>query len=70
MRRGVKPYNKRKPYQRKSGGGKFMLNGGRYKEVSFNASSVTKDVFAGMSGLINLIIGKKRIQSNVKIGGR
>ena len=31
MRRGVKPYNKRKIFRRKTGGPKFWLNGGLAK---------------------------------------
>lgn len=70
MRRGFKPYNKRKPFSRKKGGGKFMLNGGRYRAVSFSAASLDKNVFAGMSNLISLILGQKKVQSNTRVGDR
>lgn len=70
MRRGFKPYSKRKPFKRKSGGGKFMLGGGRGKDVSFNTSMLDKNVLAGMSNLIGLILGKKRMQPSMKTGDR
>lgn len=71
MRKGFKPYNKRKPFKRKvNGGQRFMLNGGRHKSVSFNTSSLDKNALAGMSNLINLILGQKRMQSNIKAGNR
>ena len=70
MRRGFKPYNKRKPFKRKKGGARFMLNGGRYKAVSFSAASLDKNVFAGMSNLINSILGQKRVQSSIRTGNR
>lgn len=70
MRRGFKPYNKRKPFKRKKGGGKFMLGGGRGKDVSFDIPSTDKGMMAGMSNLINLILGGKRAQSSIKAGDR
>ena len=60
MRRQFKTYNKRKPFKRKSGGGKFMLGGGRGKDVSFDTSMLDKNVLSGMTNLINLILGRKR----------
>lgn len=60
MRRGFKPYNKRKIFKKKAGGAKFMLRGSRGKDVSFDMSLMDKDMFAGMSNLINLILGQKR----------
>ncbi len=70
MRRGFKPYNKRKPFRRKSGGAKFMLNGRQRKDVSFDTSSLDKNVLAGMSNLIGLILSRKRVQLSVKAGDR
>lgn len=71
MRRGFKPYNKRKPFKRKvNGGQRFMLNGGRYKDVSFDTSSLDKNAFAGMSSLISLILTPKRIRSSIKTGNK
>ena len=62
MRKGLKPYRKRKPYKRKAGGQRFMLSGGRGKDVSFDTSSIDKNALAGMSNLINLILGRKKQQ--------
>ena len=62
MRKGLKPYRKRKPYKRKAGGQRFMLGGSRGKDVSFDMSSMDKSMFAGMSNLINLILGRKKQQ--------
>ena len=39
-----------------------MLSGGRGKDVSFDTSSIDKNAFAGMSNLINLILGRKKQQ--------
>ena len=39
-----------------------MLGGSRGKDVSFDMSSMDKSMFAGMSNLINLILGRKKQQ--------
>ena len=62
MRKGLKPYRKRKPFKRKAGGGKFMLGGGRGKDVSFDMSSTDKGMMAKMSNLISLILERKKQQ--------
>lgn len=62
MRHDQKPYRKRKPSKRKAGGGKFMLGGGRGKDVSFDIPSMDKGMMAGMSNLISLILGRKKQQ--------
>ena len=60
MRRGVKPYNKRKIFKRKSGGSKFFL--GRKSKFDFPASQMPKDPLEGLMGLIQLILGQQRPQ--------
>jgi hypothetical protein len=62
MRKGLKPYRKRKPFKRKAGGAKFMLGGGQRKDVSFDMPSMDKGVMARMSNLISLILGQKKQQ--------
>ena len=56
MRKDQKPYRNRKPFKRKSGGGKFMLSGERGKDVSFDIPSMGKGMMDSMSNLINLIL--------------
>lgn len=66
MRHDQKPHRNRKPFKRKAGGGKFMLGGSRGKDVSFDMpSSMDKGMFAGMSNLINLILGGKKQRSAI-----
>ena len=58
MRKDQKPYRNRKPFRRKTGGPKFMLGGSKNTKVAFDVPD--KNMFAGMSNLISLILGKKR----------
>jgi hypothetical protein len=62
MRKDQKPYRNRKPFKRKSGGGKFMLGGSWGKDVSFDIPSTDKGMMASMSSLISLILGRKKQQ--------
>ena len=62
MRKGLKPYRKRKPFKRKAGGGKFMLGGERGKDVSFDIPLKAQGLRSSMSNLISLILGRKKQQ--------
>lgn len=57
MRRQFKPYNKRKPFKRKSGGGgKYMLRGGSKLSASSSFSETSSDFLAKtMSGFFGLL---------------
>ena len=71
MRRGFKPYNKRKPFKRKKGGARFMLglsgSAGTKFEFPMHLRSGASET---LTNLISLILGQKRKQSNVKVGDR
>ena len=58
MRSNQKPYRNKKPFKRKTGGPKFMLDGSGSAEVGFDV--LDKNMFAGLSNLISLILEKKR----------
>ena len=49
-------YRNRKPFRRKTGGPKFMLGGSKNTKVAFDMPD--KNMLAGISNLINLILGK------------
>ena len=59
MRRGFKPYNKRKIFKRKNGGPRFLLGSGHAK-FDFPVSQMPKDPSEGLMKLIQLILGQKR----------
>ena len=58
MKQRFKPYNKRKPFKMKSGGGRFMLGGGSSK-FEFPLSLRSKVPEGGLTNLINLILGQR-----------
>lgn len=70
MRRGFKPYSKRKPFKRKKGGAKFMLGStgaGTKFEFPMHLRSGAPEV---LTNLIRLILGQKRIQTGIRTGDR
>ena len=68
MRKGFKPYNKRKPFKRKNGGAKFMLGGEtKNSKFSFPESLNSGEASKAIARLIGLILGQGRKQSEVRI---
>ena len=55
MKQRFKPFRKRKPFKRKTGGTKFML-GGKNKSFEFNTDYKTNE---GTIGLIAAILGMR-----------
>ena len=71
MRRGFKSYSKRKPFKRKKGGARFMLGSTGSKGTKFEfPMHLRSGASEGLTNLINLILGQKREQSNIKVGNR
>ena len=68
MRRGYKPYNKRKPFKRKKGGPRFMLGStGTKFEFPMHLRSGASET---LINLIRSILGQKRVQTDKKTGDR
>ena len=67
MRKGFKPYNKRKPFKRKNGGAKFML-GGETKNSKFSfPESQNSKASEAIANLISMILSQKKKQSIIRI---
>lgn len=69
MRREFKPYSKRRPFKRKQGGSKFMLGSGKSK-FEFPSNLRSKKLSESMAGLIGLILGHRKVRSNVRTSNK